>query len=283
MDGRRGEKNSDRKRPWRIMDTVLIIVIVVSGVLAAGSFLDGILDRQREEKIRKTALQQADTPPDALSDKMTERSDIMAEPETAEETARESYQSPIDFESLRKTNPDIVAWVEIPGAGISYPVVQAADNDTYLRRDFEGKESRAGTIFLDCDSDADMMGMHSVLYGHHMRNQTMFSQIVKFKDAEFFTENREVILYTPDRELHLRTIAAVYGNADGEKRRTKFSSQEMLSRYADEMTKNCKFRELPDGGMEGLYSFVTCSYEFEDARTILYAVRETTEECKKIK
>lgn len=103
------------------------------------------------------------------------------------------------------------------------------------------------------------MGLHSILYGHHMKNQTMFAQIVKFKDESFFRENREVVLYLPESELHLRTIAAVYGDADGEKRRTEFSSRERFNRYVDEMTKNCSFRELPEGDVEGLYSFVTCA------------------------
>ena len=83
-----------------------------------------------------------------------------------------------------------------------------------------------------------------------------------------------MILYLPEQELHLKTIAALYGDAGGEKRRTAFSGQENFNRYVDEMTKNCSFRELPEGDVEGLYSFVTCSYEFENARTILYAVRE---------
>ena len=147
------------------------------------------------------------------------------------------------------------------------------DNGSEISYHFRMK-SAAGTIFLDCDSSSDLMGLHSILYGHHMKNQTMFAQIVKFKDESFFRENREVILYLPESELHLRTIAAVYGDADGEKRRTEFSSRERFNRYVDEMTKNCSFRELPVGGVEGLYSFVTCSYEFNDARTILYAVRK---------
>lgn len=191
----------------------------------------------------------------------------------AEEVSTEAtYVSPINFDELRKINPDVVAWLTIPGTKIDYPVVQTTDNETYLKKTFEGGESATGAIYLDCDSDSDMMGYHSIFYGHHMKNKTMFADIIKFKDKDFFEAHREIILYTPERELHLKTIAALYGDADGEKRRTKFKSQEAFEQYIDTMTKGCTFREMVKPGTDRLYSFVTCSYEFDNARTILYAV-----------
>lgn len=268
-----GEKNKreggrHKRRPSRAIDTILVVGVLLCGILLAGNILKETAQRKREEEIRKLAVQEEEEPAGSLRDGETQSLPDMETEEPVE------YHSPVDFESLRVVNPDIVAWIEIPGTDISYPVVQADDNETYLKRDFEGNTSAAGTIFLDCDSSSDLMGLHSILYGHHMKNQTMFAQIVKFKDESFFREHREIILYLPESELHLRTIAAVYGDADGEKRRTEFSSRERFNRYVDEMTKNCSFRELPEGDVEGLYSFVTCSYEFNDARTILYAVRE---------
>lgn len=255
-----------------MIDTLLVILIIVCCVLISSVILKEFRQRSQEEEIRRIALKLAETMPVRESEVKPENRGATKEKEP------EEYHSPIDFESLKKINPDIVAWLEVPGTVISYPVVQAKDNETYLKRDFEGGESAAGAIFLDCDSDADLMGFHSILYGHHMKNQTMFAQIVKFKEEDFFRKNREVILYTPDKEIRLKTVAAVYGDAGGEKRRTQFDSQKMLARYMDEMTKNCSFRQLPPGEITGLYSFVTCSYEFEDARTILYAVRETQED-----
>lgn len=182
------------------------------------------------------------------------------------------YLSPINFEELRRINPDVVAWLVIPGTSIEYPVVQTTDNETYLKKTFDGGANAAGTIFLDYESRRDLAGFHSIVYGHHMKNKTMFTDLIKFKEEEFFKEHREIILYTPEKELHLETVAALYGDAGGENRRTKFSSQKKFNEYVDDQTKDCSFRELPEGDIGHLYSFVTCSYEFEDARTILYAV-----------
>lgn len=192
-------------------------------------------------------------------------------------TEKEAYESPIDFASLFRKNPDIVAWIRIPGTSIDEPVVQAEDNETYLKLNVEGKKDSHGAIFLDCDSEADFSGRHAILYGHHMRDGSRFADLMKFREPEFFREHREAVLYLPDRELRLKTIAAVCadgGGTSGERRRTRFDGDGQFEAYVDEMTKSCRFRELPEETPEALYSFITCSYEFPDARTILYAAPE---------
>jgi len=246
----------------RLLKVILSVLLLAALMVLGNFFLESWQQRAREKRIEELARQQTEAP---VPEVKVETETLEAEPKP--------YVSPIDFEALRQVNPDVVAWVTIPGTVIDYPVVQTDDNETYLKKTFEGGESAAGAIYLDCDSDSDFMGMHSILYGHHMRNGSMFAELVKFKDEDFFKEHREIILYTPERELHLRTIAALYGDADGEKRRTKFDTDERFQQYADDMTKKCIFRELPEH-VEGLYSFVTCSYEFDNARTIVYAVRE---------
>lgn len=184
------------------------------------------------------------------------------------------YEPPVDFTALCQINPETIGWLTIPGTDIDYPIVQTDNNDTYLTTGFDGSISASGAIYLDCDSDRTLTGMHSIFYGHHMKDGSMFADLVEFKKKDFFDSHREIILYTPERELRLRTVAALYGNADGEKRRTRFPSEEGFRQYIDDMTKNCAFRELPEDSAKRLYSFVTCSYEFPDARTIVYAVEE---------
>lgn len=253
------EKKKGRLLLW-IWLVLFAVFLAVFGVNRWNSW------KQKQWEAQQEALKRQQ---EAREKERLEQEEKSKEPEEEEIP----YESPIDFEALKEVNPDLVAWLTIPGTVIDYPVVQTNNNETYLKKAFEGDASSAGAIFLDCDSDSDLHGKHSVFYGHHMRNGSMFADIVEFKDPDFFKENREIILYLPEEELHLRTIAALYGDASGEKRRTQFENEEHFQRYIDQMTKNCSFRELPKEGKH-LYSFVTCSYEFQNARTILYAVPE---------
>ena len=91
----------------------------------------------------------------------------------------------------------------------------------------------------------------------------------------FFQKHRTAYLYFPDgKRRTLRLIAALTAGSQGERRRTEFADRSEMNSYIEEMTEGCRFRELPDGEVSHLYSFVTCSYEFADARTIVYAVDE---------
>lgn len=194
------------------------------------------------------------------------------------QTAKQSKtkQTVIDFDALKKINPDVVSWITIPGTNIDYPILQGKDNNQYLHKDMEGRDSAAGTIFLDHGDKADLSSRHNIIYGHHMKNGTMFKDIVKYKDQQYFDEHQDITIYTPDREIHLKALAAVVASPDAIRRKTDFQSQEEFTSYIEEMIKGAKASAaVPKGTtIRRLYSFVTCSYEFQNARTILYAYEE---------
>jgi sortase, srtB family len=182
-----------------------------------------------------------------------------------------TYKSPINFEALREKNKDVIAWIRIPDTNIDYPIVWNGDNEYYLYHNFEGKEARGGAIFLDMDDKPDLSLKHNIVYGHNMKNKSMFQSITRFKEKDFFDKNRDIYIYTPEKEYHLKTITAMYTDAGADKRQTLFDDEKELSVYMEEMTKQASFRELPSGDIDNLWSFITCSYEFDDARTVLYA------------
>ncbi len=182
-----------------------------------------------------------------------------------------------DFTALKLKNPDIVAWIWIPGMSINEPIVQAEDNEYYLHTDFEGKKNPAGAVFMDFECAPDASDFHSVFYGHHMKNGSRFAELVRLKDEDFFQSHRRAYLYFCDgSKRRLNFIAALTTDSASERRKTRFSYCSELYSYMEKMTDGCKFRDLPKNTVSHLYSFVTCSYEFADARTIVYAVEDPT-------
>lgn len=253
------------KNRIRWITGLLALVFIITGVwIMVSDYRQKVMDQQEYERLAREAQQTTAAP--IVTEPETEAE---TEPETEPET--EAYVSPIDFEMLAETNPDIVGWVTIPDTKIDYPIVYTDNNDTYLHTSFEGEESVTGAIYLDCDSEPDFSGWHNIIYGHNMKNGSMFKDIVKYKQEDYFNEHQDIFIYLPDREIHLKAAAALYTDAAPIKRKTKFQDEDALTFYMDEMTKGCKFRKVPEAPVKQLYSFITCSYEFDNARTILYA------------
>ncbi len=132
-----------------------------------------------------------------------------------EDSAEKEYVSPIDFESLQASNADIYAWIEIPGTQINYPVVQKADDDSYyLNHTIEGKEGYPGSIYTESLNAKDFSDYNTVIYGHNMKDGSMFQNLHSYEDSQFLQEHPYVYIYTPSEKITYRIFAAVvYSNA----------------------------------------------------------------------
>ena len=114
----------------------------------------------------------------------------------------------INWKKLKRINKDIVAWIKVPGTKVSYPIVQGKDNSTYLHRTFHKKYNPSGCIFLDYKCKKDFMSDNNVIYGHHMRDGSMFATFVKYKNRSFWKKHQKIILYLPKETRTLKVIAA---------------------------------------------------------------------------
>lgn len=116
----------------------------------------------------------------------------------------------IDFSKLQAMNPEVVAWIDFDEPSrISYPVVQTDNNDKYLTTTFEGKTNSSGAIFVDATQKGDFTERNTFIYGHNMKNGSMFGQLRKYKTEEFCKENPYFYLYTPDGKESKYQIFAV--------------------------------------------------------------------------
>lgn len=121
-------------------------------------------------------------------------------------TESEAEEKTIDFEELRKINDDIVAWIQIPGIDVDYPVVQGEDNEYYLHHTFRKEVNKAGSIFLDYRNRADFTEQRVIIYGHNMKDGSMFSNLKKYQDNAFRKESGTAYLYLPEKTLQLEIM-----------------------------------------------------------------------------
>lgn len=180
----------------------------------------------------------------------------------------------IDFSKLRTKNPDIVGWVYAKGTGIDYPIVQGKDNEEYLHLDYNKKKSSSGTIFLDHSCEKTFTSDNNIIYGHHMKNGTMFANLLKFREDSFLKKHSTIILYTPKRTIHLKVISA-YAMKAQDHMPVTFAKEEQKKKYIE------KIRSMSEPSIKiskkkinNIYTFVTCSYEREDNRTYVHAIEE---------
>lgn len=103
----------------------------------------------------------------------------------------------LDLSQLREVNADVVCWIEIPGV-LSYPVLQGEDNAYYLSHAWDGEANAAGAVFLDYRASAGLADFHTLLYGHRMRDGSMFGSLKQYNDADFWRQHPSVYLSDED-------------------------------------------------------------------------------------
>ncbi len=143
----------------------------------------------------------------------------------------------VDWDALKQQNEDIVAWIYVPGTEISYPVLQGATNDQYLRTLPDGTANNSGSIMLDCDQTAPgMVDQQTTVYGHHMNDSSMFNIIEKTLDQKTFNTISVVYYLTPETTytltpLFTARVPDTYVNA----RQANFESEDALQKYLTDL------------------------------------------------
>ena len=142
----------------------------------------------------------------------------------------------IDFSELGKINPDICGWLRIRGIDISYPLVQGVDNEYYLHRTFEKTANFAGCLFLNYENSRYFTDQNTIIYGHNMKNGSMFGKLSNFRDEKTLGKSKFFWIFTPDYIYMYRIISGMVVPQVGDTYRTFFSEdnfQEFLDNAAE--------------------------------------------------
>lgn len=120
------------------------------------------------------------------------------EPTVAPEERDPAAEALLDseLEALQAKNSDVVGWIVIPDTPISYPVLQGEDNEFYLNHNWKKQRNSGGSIFMECQNNADFSDFNTILYGHRMRDDSMFHALQSYEDPEFLAGHPRVYLVT---------------------------------------------------------------------------------------
>lgn len=186
----------------------------------------------------------------------------------------------LQLKELQKENKDIVAWLEIEGTNISYPIVQGEDNEFYMNHDYLKQKSERGSLFLDKDYSFKHHYDNLLIYGHNNQDGSMFATLMKYKKEDYYKEHQKIRFTTDSEDAEYEIIAAFYS-------RVYYTHETNMFRYYyfldaeneqqfNEYVQSAKKASVYDTGKTAQYgdqllTLSTCSYHTEDGRFVVVA------------
>ncbi len=264
----KGRRKRDEK--CRIFVSLLLIVVMLFCLGRAGwQTYKNVHAQSVYEKIKEQSLEN------------TEGTE--AERTETAEAGQKSYDAAeipsVDFEKLWEINPDACAWIYVPGTEVDYPILQNADasdmhDSYYLNHTIEGASGLPGSIYIEPCNAGDFTDSNTVVYGHSMKNRTMFGSLREFTDAEFFEEHPYIYVATPEKNLVYeiarqavyddRHIMATYDFEDA-------GDYEAFLASLSEQERNIR-EEVPVTTDSRLITLSTCVSNDSDSRLLILGV-----------
>ncbi|HZK09963.1 MAG TPA: class B sortase [Clostridia bacterium] len=183
---------------------ILGLILICCGAFIVESILAGRSSEEVLDKIKQSEV-------------VAEKIDRIKATEEVEEAA---LVIPIDFDAAWQINEDAIAWIKIPNTTVDYPILQSPDEDNYYSdHDIEKIQHWIpGSIYINLNNSPDLSDRNTIIYGHNVHvlsgdgTGTMFGDLVKYYEEEFFQKNKEIIIYTPQNKLSYEIFAAVTYN-----------------------------------------------------------------------
>ena len=257
------KKDSNKKKPGskpakkgfsNILSTILLIVGIALLIAAAIMFGKTQVDYYAQDVINQELAAYATVP---------EKKD----------------EAPVvDWAGLKAVNSQVVGWIQIPGSQINYPVYQTTDNEYYLHTNAKGEWSIGGQIFMDYENNPNgLIDQQTILYGHHMRNGSMFQFIGALNDQSTFNKVETIWYLTPTQPYELEPVFTYHTDEDDDEvRQFNFTSvDEFRSYLKDRLSRAVSSRSDAAeviSRAEHVLTLFTCNYTDQYGRTMLICV-----------
>lgn len=259
---------------------ILLVLACIFGAtfVVSASMIGLTLHRYRQAEVLYSDLQDRYVSPvsqEAEQPSGSAESSVPAQTpdDTSQQEPVETVIAPIrvDFDALLQENSDVVGWLYCEDTTINYPVVQSRDNDYYLHRDLNGSYLSSGTLFVDYRCAAVGIAQNHIVYGHNMKNSTMFGTLGKYKEQAYYDAHPVLWYLTPDGGYRIDLFAGMVTAADSEVYTPSFAGAEPFGAFLQDIQAKSTFvSDVPVTGADAIVTLSTCSYEFGNARYVVF-------------
>lgn len=174
-------------------------------------------------------------------------------------------------ENLYDKYEDYRGWIKIDNTNINYPIVQGKDNSFYLDKDINKNYLSSGSIFMNYLNHG-FNDENTVLFGHHMRNKTMFAQLKKYKEKEFFYGDNDIVIEVEnDKVLKYKVFSAYVTDSKDNYIKTNFDDKDQYKEFLEDIKNKSQYKsDIDVNENDKIITLSTCSYEFNNARMVVH-------------
>ena len=254
---------------WKHIRRILMVLLAAVFLFCGGTVAVVQHQYQLNKKLYREAASSFTTQTDAAAAKPS----VFKKTDPGELAPKEPGEmAPIavDFEALRKVNPDVIGWLYCPDTVINYPVLHGETNDTYLHHSYDGTYNASGSIFEDSRNGRGFVDPVSIIYGHHMASGAMFATLDRWQAVDYFYEHPVMWLLTPTRDYKVELCSA-YNTSAYSDTYSFFTAHDMaFAEYLRMVISSSVIRTGAEADPSYNYILLsTCAYVFEDARSVL--------------
>lgn len=251
----------------KIIRRIAIVILSAVFIFSVGSILFIQLRYRADDKLYTSAAEQYVRPAIGSSDADTGTDTVVTEPDG------NTPPVDVDFEALQKENEDIIGWIYCEGTAINYPVLQGSDNDFYLHHAYDKSYCISGAVFIDCGSKPDFSDPNTIIYGHYMKNKTMFGGLSDWADQEFYDNHSEMWLFTPEKDYKIVLFSGYTTSALSDSYLHFDAPGAAFNDYLKDAAAASDFKSDALLFEDSSYVMMsTCAYVFDNARYVLHGM-----------
>lgn len=249
------------KRPHRLLR--FLIFFCAAGVVCSALVL---LSCRREDAEGEAAYRQIRRSCTAPSSEKTAGS-VRSSPEEKNDPKPDT----VNFDALKQINPDTAAWISADGTPLNYPVVRGKNNAYYLNHLFTGKRGRMGTLFLDFRCSGDFSDSNTILYGHNMKDGSMFAFLERYKQQSGYDRTPTMRLNTPSGGFTVELFAGTVVDGSRESVPLRFAGCSDFLKYTAALKRESTFHsDVSVAAGDRIVTLCTCTSAFQNARYALF-------------